>query len=88
MQWFYLFPGDADRAAVTDVRRTDIPAVIRTVIETGGGPAAATATETGIATGTGAGPATRTGDPPETRTGETGTGTVRQRVRSINHTGT
>ena len=81
----YLFPGDVDRAVVIDARHTDIPVVIKIVIETGGGPEAATGTEIGTAIGTvtGAGPVTRTGEPPETRTGETGTGTVNLKVRYI-----
>ena len=81
----YLFPGDVDRAVVIGARHTDIPVGIRTVIETGGGPVAATATEKGtaIGTGTGAGPVTRTGERPEIRTGETGTGTVNLKVRCI-----
>ena len=77
----YLFTGDVDHAAVRGAHHTDIPVVIRTVIETGGGPEAVTGTETDTGTGTETvGPATRTGEPPETRTGETGTGTVNLRV--------
>ena len=81
----HLFSGDVARAVVIGARHTDIPVVIRIVIETGGGPEAATGIETGTAIGTvtGVGLVTRTGEPPETRTGETGTGTVNLKVRCI-----
>ena len=80
-----MFAGDVDRAAVIGARHTDIPVVIRIVIETDGGHEAATGIETGTAIGTvtDVGPVTRTGEPLETRTGETGAGIVNLKVRCI-----